>query len=41
MLRRVYLCFVVISSLLDIDFLILIYLLDFKDRSSMENLWGL
>lgn len=40
-LRRIYLCFVVISSLLDIDLLILIYLLDFKDWSSIENLWGL
>ncbi|XP_038614691.1 E3 ubiquitin-protein ligase TRIM37 isoform X3 [Tachyglossus aculeatus] len=29
------------SSLLDIDPLILIHLLDFKDRSSMENIWGL
>ncbi|XP_072502954.1 E3 ubiquitin-protein ligase TRIM37 isoform X4 [Notamacropus eugenii] len=29
------------SSLLDIDPLILIHLLDLKDRSSMENLWGL
>ncbi|XP_056670173.1 E3 ubiquitin-protein ligase TRIM37 isoform X15 [Monodelphis domestica] len=29
------------SSLLDIDPLILIHLLDLKDRSSMESLWGL
>ncbi|XP_048468678.1 E3 ubiquitin-protein ligase TRIM37 isoform X2 [Rhincodon typus] len=29
------------SSLLDIDPVILIQLLDLKDRSSMENLWGL
>ncbi|XP_063152306.1 E3 ubiquitin-protein ligase TRIM37 isoform X2 [Candoia aspera] len=29
------------SSLLDIDPLILIHLLDLKDRNGMENLWGL
>ncbi|XP_069767872.1 E3 ubiquitin-protein ligase TRIM37 isoform X4 [Narcine bancroftii] len=29
------------SSLLDIDPVILVQLLDLKDRSSMENLWGL
>ncbi|XP_061219551.1 E3 ubiquitin-protein ligase TRIM37 isoform X2 [Neopsephotus bourkii] len=29
------------STLLDIDPLILIHLLDLKDRSGMENLWGL
>lgn len=29
------------NSLLDIDPLILIHLLDLKDRNGMENLWGL
>ncbi|KAK2501689.1 hypothetical protein MC885_009325, partial [Smutsia gigantea] len=36
-----HLCSAATSSLLDIDPLILIHLLDLKDRSSMENLWGL
>ncbi|XP_020922948.1 E3 ubiquitin-protein ligase TRIM37 isoform X9 [Sus scrofa] len=41
MSRRAHLCSAATSSLLDIDPLILIHLLDLKDRSSMENLWGL
>ncbi|XP_069917081.1 E3 ubiquitin-protein ligase TRIM37 isoform X8 [Oryctolagus cuniculus] len=41
MSRRTHLCSAATSSLLDIDPLILIHLLDLKDRSSMENLWGL
>ncbi|XP_068832407.1 E3 ubiquitin-protein ligase TRIM37 isoform X2 [Capricornis sumatraensis] len=41
MSRRAHLCSAAASSLLDIDPLILIHLLDLKDRSSMENLWGL
>ncbi|KAM5274349.1 E3 ubiquitin-protein ligase TRIM37 isoform 3-T3 [Ctenodactylus gundi] len=41
MSRRAHLCSATTSSLLDIDPLILIHLLDLKDRSSMENLWGL
>ncbi|XP_077825078.1 E3 ubiquitin-protein ligase TRIM37 isoform X7 [Macaca mulatta] len=39
--RRTHLCSAATSSLLDIDPLILIHLLDLKDRSSIENLWGL
>ncbi|XP_054441465.1 E3 ubiquitin-protein ligase TRIM37 isoform X2 [Pteronotus mesoamericanus] len=41
MSRRAHLCSAATSSLLDIDPFILIHLLDLKDRSSMENLWGL
>ncbi|XP_026890047.1 E3 ubiquitin-protein ligase TRIM37 isoform X4 [Herpailurus yagouaroundi] len=41
MSRRAHLCSAATSSLLDIDPLILIHLLDLKDRSSMENLWSL
>ncbi|KAM5150040.1 E3 ubiquitin-protein ligase TRIM37 isoform 5-T5 [Callospermophilus lateralis] len=41
MSRRAHLCSAATSSLLDIDPLILIHLLDLKDRSSMDNLWGL
>ncbi|KAL0597004.1 E3 ubiquitin-protein ligase TRIM37, partial [Plecturocebus cupreus] len=41
MSRRTHLCSAATSSLLDIDPLILIHLLDLKDRSSIENLWGL
>ncbi|KAM5216013.1 E3 ubiquitin-protein ligase TRIM37 isoform 4-T4 [Hipposideros larvatus] len=41
MSRRAHLCSAAPSSLLDIDPFILIHLLDLKDRSSMENLWGL
>ncbi|XP_021104359.1 E3 ubiquitin-protein ligase TRIM37 isoform X7 [Heterocephalus glaber] len=41
MSRRAHLCSAATSSLLDIDPLILIHLLDLKDRSSMENMWGL
>ncbi|XP_059989951.1 E3 ubiquitin-protein ligase TRIM37 isoform X9 [Lagenorhynchus albirostris] len=41
MSRRAHLSSAATSSLLDIDPLILIHLLDLKDRSSMENLWGL
>ncbi|XP_021560070.1 E3 ubiquitin-protein ligase TRIM37 [Neomonachus schauinslandi] len=41
MSRRAHLCSAATSSLLDIDPLILIHLLDLKDRNSMENLWGL
>ncbi|XP_045155692.1 E3 ubiquitin-protein ligase TRIM37 isoform X3 [Echinops telfairi] len=41
MSRTAHLCSAATSSLLDIDPLILIHLLDLKDRSSMENLWGL
>lgn len=41
MSRRPHLCSAATSSLLDIDPFILIHLLDLKDRSSMENLWGL
>ncbi|XP_072603697.1 E3 ubiquitin-protein ligase TRIM37 isoform X1 [Vulpes vulpes] len=41
MSRRAHLCSAATNSLLDIDPLILIHLLDLKDRSSMENLWGL
>ncbi|XP_048223052.1 E3 ubiquitin-protein ligase TRIM37 isoform X3 [Perognathus longimembris pacificus] len=41
MSRRAHLCSAATGSLLDIDPLILIHLLDLKDRSSMENLWGL
>ncbi|XP_061032370.1 E3 ubiquitin-protein ligase TRIM37 isoform X4 [Eubalaena glacialis] len=41
MSRRAHFCSAATSSLLDIDPLILIHLLDLKDRSSMENLWGL
>lgn len=41
MSRRTHLCSTAPSSLLDIDPFILIHLLDLKDRSSMENLWGL
>ncbi|XP_010625012.1 E3 ubiquitin-protein ligase TRIM37 isoform X10 [Fukomys damarensis] len=41
MSRRAHLCSAATSSLLDIDPLILIHLLDLKDQSSMENLWGL
>ncbi|XP_074175849.1 E3 ubiquitin-protein ligase TRIM37 isoform X11 [Rhinolophus sinicus] len=41
MSRRAHLCSAASSSLLDIDPFILIHLLDLKDRSSMENLWGL
>ncbi|XP_034496999.1 E3 ubiquitin-protein ligase TRIM37 isoform X13 [Ailuropoda melanoleuca] len=41
MSRRAHLCSAATSSLLDIDPLILIHLLDLKDRSSMEHLWGL
>ncbi|XP_008066479.1 E3 ubiquitin-protein ligase TRIM37 isoform X3 [Carlito syrichta] len=41
MSRRTHLCSAAANSLLDIDPLILIHLLDLKDRSSMENLWGL
>uniref|UniRef100_A0A2K5QQJ3 Tripartite motif containing 37 n=1 Tax=Cebus imitator TaxID=2715852 RepID=A0A2K5QQJ3_CEBIM len=41
MSRRTRLGSAATSSLLDIDPLILIHLLDLKDRSSMENLWGL
>nr|XP_012300872.1 E3 ubiquitin-protein ligase TRIM37 isoform X6 [Aotus nancymaae] len=40
MSRRTHLCSAATSSLLDIDPLILIHLLDLKDRSSIENLWG-
>uniref|UniRef100_G1RAZ2 Tripartite motif containing 37 n=1 Tax=Nomascus leucogenys TaxID=61853 RepID=G1RAZ2_NOMLE len=39
--RRTHLCSAATSSLLDIDPLILIHLLDLKDRSSIENLWSL
>ncbi|XP_024647017.2 E3 ubiquitin-protein ligase TRIM37 isoform X16 [Macaca nemestrina] len=39
--RRTHLCSAATSGLLDIDPLILIHLLDLKDRSSIENLWGL
>ncbi|XP_075417637.1 E3 ubiquitin-protein ligase TRIM37 isoform X5 [Tenrec ecaudatus] len=39
--RRAHLCSAATSSLLDIDPFILIHLLDLKDRSSVENLWGL
>ncbi|XP_063511721.1 E3 ubiquitin-protein ligase TRIM37 isoform X13 [Pongo pygmaeus] len=39
--RRTHLCSAATSSLLDIDPLILIHLLDLKDRSSIENFWGL
>ncbi|KAM7068970.1 E3 ubiquitin-protein ligase TRIM37 isoform 4-T6 [Molossus nigricans] len=41
MSRRTHLCSAATNSLLDIDPFILIHLLDLKDRSSMENLWGL
>ncbi|XP_037666028.1 E3 ubiquitin-protein ligase TRIM37 isoform X5 [Choloepus didactylus] len=41
MSRRTHLCSAATNSLLDIDPLILIHLLDLKDRSSIENLWGL
>ncbi|XP_060059826.1 E3 ubiquitin-protein ligase TRIM37 isoform X3 [Erinaceus europaeus] len=41
MSRRAHLCSAATSSLLDIDPLILMHLLDLKDWSSMENLWGL
>ncbi|XP_078229788.1 E3 ubiquitin-protein ligase TRIM37 isoform X10 [Callithrix jacchus] len=41
MSRRTHLCSAATSSLLDIDPLILIHLLDLKDRSNIENLWGL
>ncbi|KAM6164330.1 E3 ubiquitin-protein ligase TRIM37 [Rhynchocyon petersi] len=41
MSRRAHLCPAATNSLLDIDPLILIHLLDLKDRSGMENLWGL
>ncbi|KAK2111315.1 Tripartite motif containing 37 [Saguinus oedipus] len=41
MSRRTHLCSAATSSLLDIDPLILIHLLDLKDRSSIENLWDL
>lgn len=41
MSRRAHLCSTATSSLLDIDPLILMHLLDLKDWSGMENLWGL
>lgn len=41
MSRRAHVCSAATSTLLDIDPFILIHLLDLKDRSSMENLWGL
>lgn len=39
--RRAHLCSAATSSLLDIDPLILIHLLDLKDSNNMDNLWGL
>lgn len=41
MSRRTHLCSATTNNLLDIDPFILMHLLDFKGRNSMENLWGL